>query len=623
MAVAPKIDGVIQADEWSAAAQQTGGFDENTGAPDPNPATYYLGYDAKFIYFAAKIRDPQPTLIRATETRSNVSVSGDDNMVFAIDPFGTLSDTNEFQVNPNGATNLRIAGGRAAKREWLGEIQAKGRITADGWEVEARVPWSVLRLPGAGKRDLRVSFGHVVARTGRNYSIDDLSSNQSSKNFGIWSAVEVPKVALDRALKLLPYTYGGVDRDGIVANAGLDFKIPATSEIDLVGSINPDFRNIENQVLSIDFSYFERLAGESRPFFLEGNQYFQTSGDAPLFVSQRIDGFDLGTKIYGKLGERGTLGFLNTIDFGNEVNTVGSYNYSIDSRTSAGVAIANQQLSGNSNTGTFLRFNHDLGPYSFFAQHMTTSDDSEGSGHRYNTGVVYNGTSMFGILEYVEISPHFLPRLGFAPERDFRAVNTYLNFFKPVKFGPVTEAGLNAGYFDSRTFENTPYRKTLDLGGYIVIKDTTLVNADFNYQEFEGFKDSVFSFYLSRPRGDPYRHVQLNTVFGNIAGHSYRSIAPSVAYRPVKNLQLLLSYQLVDHFDTEDQTIFSANYDLNQSDAIGGRFVKRNSDMNFYIAFRRAGNRGNEYFLILGDPNALTFRPSLILKATFPLQLKF
>ena len=93
--------------------------------------------------------------------------------------------------------------------------------------------------------------------------------------------------------------------------------------------------------------------------------------------------------------------------------------------------------------------------------------------------------------------------------------------------------------------------------------------------------------------------------------------------RRVKNLQLLLSYQLVDHFDTEDQTIFSANYDLNQSDAIGGRFVKRNSDMNFYIAFRRAGNRGNEYFLILGDPNAQTFRPSLILKATFPLQVKF
>ena len=39
-------------------------------------------------------------------------------------------------------------------------------------------------------------------------------------------------------------------------------KTSLTDQIDLVGTINPDFRNVENQVLSVDFSYFERLAGE-------------------------------------------------------------------------------------------------------------------------------------------------------------------------------------------------------------------------------------------------------------------------------------------------------------------------------------------------------------------------
>jgi len=36
---------------------------------------------------------------------------------------------------------------------------------------------------------------------------------------------------------------------------------------------------------------------------------------------------------------------------------------------------------------------------------------------------------------------------------------------------------------------------------------------------------------------------------------------------------------------------------------------------------QRAGGSGIEYFLILGDPNANKFRRSLILKATYPLQM--
>lgn len=618
----PKIDGQVTDEEWSAVPKATGGYDEQTGTAEPNPSTYWLAYDAQFIYIAAKIAESDPKSIKATETRTNVSLSGDDYIIFDVDPFSTLSDTSQFEVNANGATNLRIAGGRAAKREWLGDIQAAGRITATGYEIEARIPWSIMRLPSAGVRDLRVTFGHIVSRTSRAFILDNTSGNKS-QNVGYWQAVSVPKVSNNRSLKLLPYGYFGGDRDGIIANAGIDYKMPVTDQLDLVGSINPDFRNIENQVLSIDFSYFERLAGESRPFFLEGNQYFQTSQDAPLFVSQRIDGFDIGTKIYGKIGAQGTLGFLNTVDFGNEMNTVGSFNYNFDPHTAAHVAIANHESPVNSNLGSFVSFSHDFGPLSVFAQHMSTTDTQDGIGHRINSGFVYSGQGLTGVLEYTEISPKFRPRLGFAPERDFRGGNFFIEYVKPVKLGPISELGVNASYFDSKTFENTPYRKTIDIGTSTTTKDGYDFDFDFNYQEFQGFKDSLFFFSLEHPRGDPYRHWQLDYATGNIAGHSYRSIGPSLTYRPIKPLQLAISYQRVDHFETSDQLILSGNYELSKFDAISGRAIQRDSDTNFYLAFRRAGNRGNEYFLILGDPNARSFRTSLILKAVFPLEIRF
>lgn len=623
LATPPKIDGQVTDDEWSSVPSAKGGYDEQTGTVDPNPAQYWLAYDKQFIYIAAKISDPEPKLIRATETRTNVSVGGDDFMIFAVDPFSTLSDTSQFEINANGATNLRIAGGRAAKREWLGDIQAAGRITPDGWEVEARIPWNVMRLPSAGIRDARVTFGHIVARSGRAYILDDVSANKGSKNIGIWQGVDIPSSTSGRSLKLLPYGYFGADRDGVIANAGLDFKMPITNDLDLVGSINPDFRNIENQVLSIDFSYFERLAGESRPFFLEGNQYFQTSQDAPLFASQRIDGFDLGTKVYGKIGEKGTLGLINTVDFGNELNTVGSFNYNFNSNTSAKVAIANQEKPQNSNLGTFVSLNHAVGPFNFFGQHMSTTDSIDGIGHRINMGGLYSFGGMSALLEYVEISPGFRPRLGFAPERDFRGANFNFGYTKPVKLGPISEAGFNVSYFDSKTFENTPYRKTADLSASLTTKDGFDFDFGVDYQEFQGFKDTLFFFSLEHPRGDPYRHWQIDYNVGNIAGHSYTSIRPGINYRPTKQLQLNLSYQRVEHFETNQQLILSANYELSPIDAISGRAVQRDSDTNFYLAFRRTGNRGNEYFLILGDPNARNFRTSLILKAVIPFEIKF
>ncbi|MEZ0324608.1 MAG: hypothetical protein ACAH95_01770, partial [Fimbriimonas sp.] len=88
------------------------------------------------------------------------------------------------------------------------------------------------------------------------------------------------------------------------------------------------------------------------------------------------------------------------------------------------------------------------------------------------------------------------------------------------------------------------------------------------------------------------------------------------------NLQLSLSHQEVHHFSTLSQTILSGSYELNAFDSVVGRMIQNGGDTNAYVAYRRTGNRGNEYFLIVGDPNAPTFRPSIILKAVFPMSWK-
>lgn len=623
---APVIDGVVTPEEWAGFPGVTAGYDEQTGAPVPKEfeQQFWLSYDSKFIYIAARLKDPDPKQIRATEYRTNVSVRGDDFMIFFIDPFGTLSDANQFEINPRGAANLRIAGGRAAKREWLGEIESKGRITDEGWEMEARIPWAIMRLPSPGKRDIRAGFGRVVARTGRAFIADNISSGRIN-NIGIWKGVDVPQPLTPRSIKLLPYVYGGADENkGAIFNGGLDFKAPLSSALDLVGTANPDFRNIENQVLSLDFSYFERLAEESRPFFLEGQDYFSTSRDAPLFASERIRDFDFGAKTYGKLGENTTIGILNTSDFGNQNSFAGDFQYAFSERTSATVAVTDLERPGLSNLGSFIGFSHGAGAFEFFGQHMTTRDTALGTGHRYNTGFFYNQGGLQSGTEYIEISPEFMPRLGFAPERGFKGFTESAEYVKPVRLGRISELGVGV---EAQLLDNYSgggqYRKRLGANTSTTLRDGTNIKLACQFEEFGGFKDRYFFFSLDKPRGDPYRHWQIDYVTGNIADHSYQSIRPTVSYRPWQHFQVNASYQRVDHSTRQEQTILSANYDINASDAVSGRLISQDGNTNFYLAFRRAGNRGNEYYVILGDPNARSFRTSLIIKIVMPFNLRF
>src|SRR5437016_5791596 len=85
-----------------------------------------------------------------------------------------------------------------------------------------------------------------------------------------------------------------------------------------VGTILPDFENVEGAVEGIDFSYGERFVPDRRPFFLEGSDIYSSRGVAgQFFDSQRIPHFDTGVNLYGKLDARDAVGVLSAWDIGH------------------------------------------------------------------------------------------------------------------------------------------------------------------------------------------------------------------------------------------------------------------------------------------------------------------
>lgn len=617
LASPPVIDGTINDEEWKGVPQMTGMYDAQNGSPAPEETVFWLAYDDKYIYFAARMHDSQPQAIKMTEYRSNASLTGDDLVQLDIDPYGALTDWSKFAINPRGATRIEIAGGRAAKREWMGDFVAKSRVTADGWETEAKIPWALMKLPGHGEREVRFDFDRYLARTDRYYDFTNTSGGDLT-GVGRWQKVELPKIQEDVILNILPYTYQGVDKEGGVFNSGADMKYPLTDQMTLVGTVNPDFRNIENQILSIDFSRFERLAKESRPFFQEGAQYYGSA----LIATQRIKEFDSGLNLYGKINNKLAMGLLNTADFGNVNSFATTLQYQAAPNTQFRFSHSNLDTPELKNRGYLYVMSQQFAKsFNLFLRGMSTDDATKGRGEQRDVNLNYNMGELNINGGYRQISPNFLPRLGFAPERNLKGVSGSIGWDHQMKTGFVSEMFLGAYGLKYDHFAGGNYRRGTGGDLNLTLRSGLQINGNVDFSQFEGVNDHTYTVGLAKPKNDPYRNWNLSYTWGEIENEAWRSIAVGSSYRPTNQFQLSLTSQFVHHVTDQQQIILGGSYDLGHDRAISGRLVKSDSDINAYLSLQRSGGAGIEYFLILGDPNAQKFRSSLILKATYPLQM--
>ena len=613
----PTIDGVIdEATEWKDVPVFEGLHDQTTGGPCPENGQFWLSYDKDFIYFAARMSDSQPKSIRAVEYRSNVSFNGDDSITLNMDLAGSISDFSTFTINPRGATGLTIAGGRAAKREWLGEFTAKARITETGWEAEARIPWKILPIPGHGKRNARFNVYRFISRLQQTFAYTYTGSNQTALT-PIWNDVEMPTEKQVRKIQLLPYVYTGDDRDsGGVANAGLDIKAPLTETVNLVGTVNPDFRNIENQILSLDFSRFERLVSESRPFFLEGRDYYNSQ----IFTSQRIGSFDTGLNTYGKIDDKTSFGLLDTHAFGRENDFAVNATRQFNADSSVRATITSKESTDQKNQAYLLRYAQNVGPYGFFVRSAGSNDSVVGIGQESDVNVTYNKKEWFFIADHENMSANYGSALAYDPENDLKGENYELSYNKSLTKGPFLSYGLDTSAVEFKHFDGGFYRREYAVNINAGFRKGLGFNYLHDLPDFEGERDHLDSILFSYPNTNPYRNVSVSTDWGTQALIPYHIARVSGAYRTLGKLDLNLSFQALQYSGYSDQVILSGNYDMGRDQAISGRIVKQGSTIDPYIAFRRSGNAGAEYFLILGNPNTAEFKSSLILKVTYPIE---
>ena len=436
----------------------------SAGQPVSDPTELWVAFDDLNVYITFRCWDPHPERRIASELRrdSNLIVSRDDHVAFALDTFYDRRNSVMFAVNPNGGF---VDGQVTAERQWTGDWNPIWQYRTEqfdgGWTLEAALPFKSLRYQAGAAQ----TWGFTARRMSRWKNeiayitrVPDGSATSSimmASFYATLEGVEVPSGA--KNLEVKPYVTGDLTSNLAAtprisnktgSDAGVDVKYGVTQNLTADVTINTDFAQVEADEQQINLTRFSLFFPEKREFFLENAGTFDFGGSGgfgggggntpTLFYSRRI-GLEqnqvvpvrAGGRLTGRVGQF-NVGVMN-IQTG-DAPTVGTRGVNFAAvrvkrdlfrRSSIGAIFTRRSIAvsgiGSNETygvdGAFSFFD-DLSLNAYWARTYTAglgpADES------YRGRLDYNGDRYGLQLAQLVVGRDFNPEVGFVPRADIR-----------------------------------------------------------------------------------------------------------------------------------------------------------------------------------------------------------
>ena len=312
------IDGDLSDAGWQGADSVVTWFETRVGDNvEPQVRNRaYLAYDEKYFYAAFVFDDPNPTGIRAPLGDHDAVSSTTDYGGVIVDSRNDAKSARMFLANARGvqydAVSNDATGEDNAPDFYFDSI---GKITATGWTLEMRIPFSSLRYDDQSDQ----TWGLLLYRNyprDRRYQFFSARLPRDVNCFICNSSKLTGLSALPHGshLVIAPYaaaSQSAAPENGVLGNPlknedadsefGGDLKWNPSAGLSIDGTVNPDFSQIESDVAQITAN--ERFAlffPEKRPFFLEGVDLFSTPMTA--VYTRTITQPTAGLRATGRIG---------------------------------------------------------------------------------------------------------------------------------------------------------------------------------------------------------------------------------------------------------------------------------------------------------------------------------
>ncbi|HWT05536.1 MAG TPA: hypothetical protein VN224_07250 [Xanthomonadales bacterium] len=650
LAEPPSMGGTLDA-SWEPAAKLTLGQDFTYRRPVDEATEVRVAQDGSSldIVFVVTQREPRT---EAQQTNGS-SVTSDDYVGVYLFPQGTTGFQYGFFANPRGTRHQFSSENSAYTPQWT----AVGHPTATGYIVTMRIPLNVIR--SGGSTSWRAQFVRATVATGGlavwayaggGTGATDPAFAGTLLDIGTKATALRPKprAQLYSLAQVTTPRYGGS-----TSRIGADFAIPVTPTASFVGTLHPDFSNVEIDQQTIAPSAFAYQFAEVRPFFTQAGQAFNYSvscSDCPqLLYTPAIPTFREGYALEGTQGPV-TFGAFDAIGNGRvDQGQAFDYNTS-NTRTYTGANF--QRIAVDTRSGIHDELNSFQGGYGsqkthFFVYGNVAFERGSlvtipGQANYLEYGGGYADSTAVVVANAQRVGAQFAPVDSFVSQTDLTGYELYgrklLTFRKGFFLRDVQFTDFYARYHDSagRTNQTDASENlTLDFKNLLTFRiNRAATGVQIASGEFLPFHGDAFLLGYKVNTGTPsyVRHSFGAYYHGQLDAYNYLTVLPLR-----KRLRLTLQTDEDKYFTTypgespstlwleraslDFQLTKDASFDVGARRIIGGflpnafqppPFGHVNAG-NVSLAFHYL-SRSNEFYVVYGDPNSLSTTPALFLK---------
>lgn len=638
-ALPPVVDGKLDDACWEQADQATGFLRSDTAEPIADRTEILICYDQEALYVAFHCYDREPDQIRAMEKKRGGKIWQDDLVEIALDTYHAHEETYWFSLTAGGTQHDYFPGGSSENVGWRGDWQGAATVGETEWTAELAIPWSILRYP---KDTTVIGFGATrhVPREDVWVNWPDLGSDWDARRMADLADLQLPDVRHPPVI--LPHILGGAQQDeSRDISIGLDIKQLFSSGLTGTFTYNPDFKTIEDEIESIDFSYTERWVSDRRPFFTEGGDYFPGSR---MFYTRRIEDVDTGVKLFGRMG-KAQVGILDATKFGQRNDLAGkvAYDAGEDLNIWAGAVHSTMFDSSNATAGFGANFNHttanDGGYHIGMAMNRTVAGHTRGNAWSANFSKWPGGKGGFDLWSSIQnIDDTYTSWTGYVPERNFWKVGVYPGFWRRFEKKSVRDVSAGLSFFRAQSKADTLlYRGVGVRGGFGLHKlNDSGVWISLSLVERPPNIDKTIYAGLNWNGKDIHQQGHLGASIGRKDGEKYFFLDVDQGYKLAEKFHLNLRAELrrmqepLQKAEYRNLMVFTGNYDLTNERSIGlllihrrnpedGEDVLRKRLVNVCFTYHQSVRSGTDIFLVLGDPNEDEIQKRVAFKLVRPL----
>ncbi len=296
------LDGKLDEAVW----REVRGYDDmrvlvpDTLAIPKHPTLMRYFYTKKGLYISMQAVQPPESLMERLSSRDDFFSR--DSVSITLDTSGSGIYGYWFSVSlGDSLSDGTILPERQYSREWDGPWDGRTSKTEDGWSAELYLPWSMMAMPGTtGERRIGLYASRQVGYLDERFGFPALPET-GARFMSALQPLELDNVLPQRQLDLYPYVSGNHDLNSEESegNAGFDIFWRPSTNLQMSGTLNPDFGAVESDDVVINLTSTETFFPEKRLFFLEGNEIFATTPRSrPQVQGSRTTGSRRTTQLF-------------------------------------------------------------------------------------------------------------------------------------------------------------------------------------------------------------------------------------------------------------------------------------------------------------------------------------